>query len=44
MANSLEIDLEEAFEQVMMKFEVRDYDRFKRVDEQEGTGRSNGAE
>ena len=44
MANSLEIDLEEAFEQVMMKFEVRDYDRFERVDEQEGTGRSNGAE
>lgn len=44
MANSLEIDLEEAFEQVMMKFEVRDYDRFERADEQEGTGRSNGAE
>ncbi|RAN56355.1 nucleotide pyrophosphohydrolase [Dolosigranulum pigrum] len=44
MANSLEIDLEEAFEQVMMKFEVRDYDRFERVDEQERTGRSNGAE
>ena len=44
MANSLEIDLKEAFEQVMMKFEVRDYDRFERVDKQEGTGRSNGAE
>lgn len=42
MANSLEIDLEEAFDQVMTKFDVRDHHRFERVDEQEGTGEAFG--
>lgn len=33
MANSLDIDLTEAFEQTMRKFETRDKYRFERVDE-----------
>lgn len=32
MANSLDIDLEEAFDQVMAKFNSRDANRFERVD------------
>nr|WP_073296636.1 nucleotide pyrophosphohydrolase [Atopostipes suicloacalis] len=34
MANSLDIDLTEAFEQTMRKFETRDKYRFERVDEE----------
>lgn len=34
MANSLDIDLTEAFEQTMHKFETRDKYRFERVDEE----------
>lgn len=34
MANSLDIDLTEAFEQTMRKFESRDKYRFERVDEE----------
>lgn len=33
LANSLDIDLSEAFELVMKKFTVRDHDRFERKDE-----------
>lgn len=33
MANSLDIDLSEAFDLVMNKFETRDKNRFKRIDE-----------
>lgn len=33
MANSLDIDLTEAFDQVMTKFETRDKNRFKRRDD-----------
>jgi NTP pyrophosphatase (non-canonical NTP hydrolase) len=32
-ANSLNIDLEEAFTRVMQKFNKRDYDRWTRIDE-----------
>lgn len=34
MANALDIDLTEAFEQTMEKFETRDKYRFERVDEE----------
>ncbi len=34
MANSLDIDLTEAFEQTMEKFETRDKYRFERVDDE----------
>lgn len=34
MANSLDIDLSEAFSYVMDKFETRDHNRFERVDEE----------
>lgn len=33
MANSLDIDLEEAFDRVMKKFNSRDKNRFERIDE-----------
>lgn len=33
MANSMNINLEEAFDQVMKKFQTRDHNRFERVDE-----------
>lgn len=33
MANSLDIDLSEAFDQVMTKFNDRDRNRFERIDE-----------
>lgn len=33
MANSLDIDLEEAFDMVMKKFNTRDKNRFERIDE-----------
>lgn len=33
MANSLDIDLSEAFDQVMAKFNKRDHNRFERTDE-----------
>lgn len=34
MANALEIDLADAFQETMDKFEERDRDRFERVDEE----------
>ena len=34
MANALEIDLDQAFQQVMTKFQDRDKDRFKRKSDQ----------
>lgn len=34
MANALEIDLDQAFQQVMAKFQDRDKDRFKRKSDQ----------
>lgn len=33
-ANSLHIDLEEAFDRVMNKFETRDHDRWTRIEEE----------
>jgi len=39
LANSLHIDLEESFNQVMYKFNTRDKDRWKRKGEEEGEGR-----
>ena len=33
MANALDIDLEESFQETMNKFQVRDSDRFERIDE-----------
>ncbi|WP_374709310.1 nucleotide pyrophosphohydrolase [Desmospora profundinema] len=36
-ANSLDIDLEEAFRLVMDKYEVRDADRWTRLDENDAT-------
>lgn len=38
MANALDVDLEEAFDYVMDKFNQRDHDRFERVDRDDTGG------